>query len=104
MEVPADEVVPGDAVVLSAGAIIPGDCLILESNNLFVDEATLTGETYPGGEEGGRIAGHDPLAERTNALFMGTHVVSGSARALVMRIGRDTEFGKVSERLKLKPG
>ncbi len=103
VEVPADEVVPGDAVVLSAGAIIPGDCLILESNDLFVDEATLTGETFPAEKKAGVLPDTTPLAGRTNALFMGTHVVSGSARALVMRIGRDTEFGKVSERLKLKP-
>jgi Mg2+-importing ATPase len=102
-EVPADEVVPGDVVVLSAGTIIPGDCLLLESNDLFVDEATLTGETFPAEKKTGVLPEDTPLADRINALFMGTHVVSGSARALVMRIGRDTEFGKVSERLKLKP-
>lgn len=101
-DVPTDEVVPGDVVVLSAGAIIPGDCLLLASNDLFVDEATLTGETFPAEKKTGVLPEDTPLAERVNALFMGTHVVSGSARALVVRIGRDTEFGKVSERLKLK--
>ena len=46
-DIPVEEVVPGDIVILNAGDIIPGDCLILESKDLFVDEATLTGETYP---------------------------------------------------------
>ena len=46
-EIPVEEIVPGDVVVLSPGGNLPGDCLILESQDLFVDEATLTGETYP---------------------------------------------------------
>ena len=46
-EIPVDEIVPGDVVVLSPGGNLPGDCLILESQDLFIDEATLTGETYP---------------------------------------------------------
>ena len=47
VEVPVPDVVPGDVVVLNAGDVIPGDCLVLESNSLLVDEAALTGETYP---------------------------------------------------------
>ena len=47
VDVPVEEVVPGDIVLLTAGDVIPGDCLLLESNELFADEATLTGETYP---------------------------------------------------------
>ncbi len=46
-DVPAEEIVPGDIILLSAGDVVPADCLILESKDLFVDEATLTGETYP---------------------------------------------------------
>jgi P-type Mg2+ transporter len=102
-DVPVDEVVPGDVVALSAGAIIPGDCLIMESSDLFVDEAAFTGETFPEEKRPGVLPAATPLADRTNTLFMGTHVISGSARALVAAIGRDTEFGKVSERLRLKP-
>jgi Mg2+-importing ATPase len=47
VDVPLEQVVPGDCVVLNAGDVIPGDCQILESNDLFVDESALTGETYP---------------------------------------------------------
>ncbi|MFH1573646.1 MAG: magnesium-translocating P-type ATPase [Acidobacteriota bacterium] len=102
-EVPFEDVVPGDVALLAAGSSIPGDCLILESRDLFVDEAALTGETYPVEKSGGVIPGDTPLGRRTNSLFMGTHVVSGTARALVVRTGRGTEFGGISERLVLKP-
>lgn len=102
-EVPVEEIVPGDILMLNAGDVIPGDCLILESKDLFVDEATLTGETYPVEKMIGVLPVKTPLHQRTNSLFMGTHVVSGSGRAVVVRTGKETEFGKVSERLKLRP-
>jgi Mg2+-importing ATPase len=102
-EVPIEEVVPGDIVLIKASDVIPGDCLLLESKDLFVDEAALTGETYPVEKLIGTLPAETPLSQRTNSLFMGTHVVSGSARAVVIRTGKETEFGKVSERLKLRP-
>jgi Mg2+-importing ATPase len=103
LEVPFDQVVPGDVAVLSAGDVIPGDCRVLESGNLLVDEAALTGETYPVEKEPGVIAGGEPLAKRTNALFQGTHVVSGSGRAIVVATGRATQFGRLSARLAQRP-
>ena len=102
-EVPIEEVVPGDIVFIKASEVIPGDCLLLESKDLFVDEAALTGETFPVEKSIGILPPETPLSQRTNSLFMGTHVVSGSARAVVVRTGIQTEFGKVSERLKLRP-
>jgi len=103
IEIPIEAIVPGDIVLLNAGDIIPGDCLVYESKDLFIDEATLTGETYPVEKSIGVLSAETPLAHRTNALWMGTHVVSGSARALVISTGKQTEFGKISERLKLRP-
>lgn len=103
VEVPIGEIVPGDVVLLNAGDIAPGDCLIIESRTLLVDEATLTGETYPVEKTPGVAAADSPIAQRTNALFMGTHVVSGSGRALVMRTGSATEFGQVSAHLRARP-
>ena len=102
-DIPIGQLVPGDIVALGAGDMVPGDCLVQESKNLFVDEATLTGETYPAEKSAGTLPAETPLGQRTNSLWMGTHVVSGSARALVVRTGKLTEFGKVSERLKLRP-
>jgi P-type Mg2+ transporter len=98
-----EDVVPGDIVVMSAGDIVPGDCRLLESKDLFVDEAMLTGETFPVEKVVSALAANTALAKRTNSVWMGTHVVSGSAKALVALTGKNTEFGKVSERLKLKP-
>ena len=102
-EIPVEEIVPGDIVILNAGDIVPGDCLVEESKDLFIDEATLTGESFPVEKSVGVLAAETALANRTNALWMGTHVVSGSAKALVGSTGKQTEFGKVSERLKLRP-
>ncbi|HEY9629534.1 MAG TPA: magnesium-translocating P-type ATPase [Coleofasciculaceae cyanobacterium] len=102
-DIPNEEVVPGDIVVLSAGKNIPGDCLVLESKDLTVDEAALTGETYPVDKLSGILPTETGLSQRTNSLYLGTHVISGTAKAVVVRTGKETEFGKVSERLKLRP-
>jgi len=102
-DVPLAEVVPGDVVLLSAGATAPGDCLLLEARDLFVDEATLTGETFPVEKSVAVLDTDAPLGKRTNTVFMSTHTVSGTATALVVAIGKDTEFGRISERLKLRP-
>jgi Mg2+-importing ATPase len=102
-EIPVEEIVPGDIVVLNAGDIVPGDCMLIESKDLFVDEAMLTGETFPVEKDITVLPPDTALSKRTNALWMGTHVVSGKAKALVTLTGKNTEFGKVSERLKLKP-
>ena len=101
--VPLAEVVPGDVVLLSAGATAPGDCLLLETRDLFADEATLTGETFPAEKVVAVLPVGTSLGKRTNAVFLGTHMVSGTATAVVAAIGRDTEFGAVADRLKLRP-
>lgn len=102
-EIPLEDVVPGDIVLLSAGGIIPGDCRILDSKDLFVNEATLTGETYPVEKSAAVLPADTPLGKRTNTLFMGTSVVSGTASAAVVHTGKDTLFGEISEKLKLRP-
>ena len=101
-ELHIEEIVPGDVVLLSAGDVIPGDCLLLDSKELFVDEAAFTGETYPVEKNRGVIAADTPLAKRSNTLFMGAHIISGKATALVMGTAMQTEFGKISSSLRLK--
>lgn len=101
--VPLEQVVPGDLALLSAGAIIPADCRLLEARDLFVNEATLTGETYPGEKTPAALSAKTALARRSNAVFMGTHVVSGTGKACVIHTGRETQFGKVYQTLKLRP-
>lgn len=102
-DVPAEDIVPGDVVLLRAGDAVPGDCVILESSDLCVDESVLTGETYPAEKQPGVVPIDTPLAGRSNCAFMGTHVSSGTATALVVRTGRSTEFGAISEHLRLRP-
>jgi Mg2+-importing ATPase len=80
--------------VLSAGDIVPGDAAILESKDLFVQEAALTGESFPTEKEAGTIASEASLMKRTNTLFMGTHIVSGSARALIIFTGSALNLAK----------
>ncbi len=94
-----EEIVPGDVIILHAGDMIPADSIILESKELFVNEATLTGETYPAEKSAGVVKAETALAQRTNSLWMGTSVSSGSGKALVVSTGKGTEFGKISETL-----
>ncbi len=101
-EVPLEVVVPGDIISLTAGDIIPADALILEAQALFIDEAAFTGETYPVEKSVCVLPENTSLAKRKNTLFMGSHVISGKATALVVKTGIDTEFGKISAQLQQK--
>jgi len=70
-DIPSEEIVPGDIILLSAGDVVPADCLILNLKDLFVDEATLTGETYPAEKLVGLLSKETPISHRTNSLFNG---------------------------------
>lgn len=99
----SSDVVTGDIINLSAGSSVPGDCRLLEAKDLHLDEATLTGETFPVEKRPGLVPAGTTLAERSNVLFRGTHVVSGTGQALVVATGADTEFGRISEHLRFRP-
>jgi len=100
---PSEQVVPGDLVLLSAGSLIPADGVVLTCNDFFVNQAVLTGETFPVEKTPGTVAGKPGLAERTNCVFMGTNVRSGTAQVLIVQTGKTTVFGKIAERLNLRP-
>jgi Mg2+-importing ATPase len=102
-QVPAREVVPGDVAVLSAGAIVPADGLLLQAAGLFVNEALLTGESFPAEKAAGRGGPDAGAAARRNRVFRGTIVQSGSARFLVVATGAATEIGAIAHRLALRP-
>jgi len=95
----SEEVAPGDIILLSAGDIIPADCLLIDGNDLHANEATLTGETYPAEKTAGAIAADTGMSKRTNVLFEGTSIVSGSGKAVAVFTGRDTVFGTISASL-----
>ena len=94
VEVPVEQVVPGDVVLLSAGDVIPGDGRILDEKDLFVAEAALTGETFPVEKAAGTVPPDVPLGRRTNCLFLGSSVVSGTAGSWSSaRAGRPNSAG-----------
>jgi len=99
VEVPFDEVVPGDLIAVSGGDIAPADAIVLTADDLEMDQASLTGETFPAPKTPGEVPAAAPLGDRTNLLCNGTHVASGSGTALVVATGRDTEFGRVQASL-----
>ncbi len=101
-EIPVDAVVPGDIVRLAAGDIVPGDGLIIKTQGLFIDEAAFTGESFPVEKNVGISSFDTPLAKRCNVVYMGSHVISGSALILIAATGKNTEFGKISSRLAIK--
>jgi Mg2+-importing ATPase len=101
--IPAEEIVPGDVVLLSAGSLIPADGVVLDAKDFFVSQAVLTGETFPVEKKPGTVTPHTSLAERTNCVFMGTSVRSGTARALMTQTGKATAFGEIAQRLNLRP-
>lgn len=103
LDVPAEDLVPGDICVFSAGNVVPCDALILQSRDLFVDESALTGESFPAEKQIKVVSADVPQTQRTNSLFMGTHVISGTAHALVVLTGNTTEFGRLSKNLRASP-
>lgn len=95
-ELPAAELVPGDLVVLEAGARVPADGRIVESARLQVEEAALTGESHTVTKSSDAIADMEaPLAERINLAFMGTTIMDGRGQLLVTATGARTEMGQI---------
>ena len=98
-----EEVVPGDIALLSAGSLVPGDGILLEAHDFFVNQAVLTGESIPVEKTPTPSLAGASLAERTNVVYFGTNVRSGTARALIVHTGRTTAFGQIAHRLTLRP-
>jgi len=99
VDVFTEEIAPGDILLFAAGDMIPADCLLIEGKDLHANEATLTGETYPAEKEVGKIAADTGMSKRSNVLFEGTSIVSGTGKAVAVFTGKDTVFGKISASL-----
>jgi len=93
------ELVPGDVVVLGQGDVVPADCRIVEEQSLEVDEAALTGESVPVEKTADPVDADAPLAERSSMVYRGTNVTRGSASALVVATGMETEVGAIASSL-----
>lgn len=95
LTVPADSLVPGDVVLLEAGAGVPADCRLVRVDGLEVDESALTGESAPVAKDVATLTSEAPLAERANMAFAGTTVTRGAALGVVVATGGRTELGAI---------
>lgn len=101
--IPSEQIVPGDIVLLSAGSLVPADGVVISARDFFVNQAVLTGETFPVEKKPGTVPAKASLSERTNCVFMGTSAGSGNAQVLIVETGKSTMFGQIAERLSLHP-
>ncbi len=100
VEIDSRLVVPGDILILEKGMIVAADARLIEAKNLATNEAVLTGDSLPVEKEVCLIKGRVPLAEIKNVVFAGTTIVRGHAKAVVFATAKETEFGKIAEKLK----
>ncbi len=96
LQVPIEDIVPGDIVRLYEGQKVPADARILEADNVRVDEAMLTGESEPISKQTEALEGDHPVYERVNMLFQGSFLTSGEATAVITQTGNLTEFGRLA--------
>jgi Ca2+-transporting ATPase len=95
-EVLAEEIVPGDIVLLEGGDLVPADIRLIEASKLQADESSLTGESVPVSKLIAPIRNEVPLTERSNTIFMGTAITRGSCEGVVAATGMNTELGQIS--------
>ena len=93
-----ENIVPGDIVKLSSGDMIPGDVRFIETKDLFIDQAALTGESNPV-EKFSELKEYETITDISNIGFMGTNVISGSSKAIVLSTGNNTYFGSMAKSL-----
>jgi len=100
-EIAASQLVPGDIVLLSAGDLIPADCRLIEARDLYVNEALLTGEAFPAEKQVSDSPSTGLLP--WNGVFMGSSVLSGTAKALIVATGRAAQLGAIAGALHKRP-
>lgn len=103
VEIPLEEIVAGDLVYLSAGDMIPADLRILCAKDLFLSQSALTGESEAVEKLGTDVSQKAALTDTANLAFLGSNVVSGSAKALVLAVGNNTMLGRMAKELNTKP-
>jgi len=99
LQLSTQQIVPGDVIILDAGDLVPADCRIIESNELHVNESSLTGESFPVEKMTGQVADDLPLSKKYNCLWQGTNVISGSASAMAVQTANQTVFGQMAHSL-----
>lgn len=97
IKISSEKLVPGDIIILNTGDRIAADARIIASSNLKINEAPLTGESFPEEKNPERLESVLPLGDRRNMVYQGTEVVFGSGKAIIVETGMRTEFGRISE-------
>lgn len=95
LQLATHQIVPGDFLLFDAGDMIPADCRIIESNELHINESSLTGESFAVEKLPGQVADDLPLGKKYNCLWQGSTIISGSATAIVVQTGNQTLFGQM---------
>lgn len=93
----ADNLVIGDLILISAGDVIPADCRIISSNDIGISEAPLTGESITIEKKATIVSENTDIFNRINMLYMGTYVIRGNGKAIVVATGENTELGKIAK-------
>jgi Ca2+-transporting ATPase len=99
VEVDSTEIVPGDIIFLEQGDAVPADARLLGAESLDTDESALTGESNNVSKDPGKVEEESAVADRSNMVFMDTHVVRGRGKAVVTDTGMDTEVGDIAEEI-----
>lgn len=99
LEIKVENVVVGDVISLNAGSIIPADCILINSKDLFVNESVFTGESIPVEKKETNKKEYDNLFDIKNILYMSSSVISGTAKAIVVKTGFDTYLGKIGKEI-----
>ncbi|MDD5650511.1 MAG: magnesium-translocating P-type ATPase [Candidatus Nanoarchaeia archaeon] len=100
IEVKKEDLCIGDIILLSAGDLVPADARLISAKDLFIKQSALTGESFPAEKNADITVSKDSsLIEMKNIVFLGTSVVSGSATAIVIKTGMNTEFGKIAQKI-----
>ncbi len=102
-EIPLDEIVVGDIVHLSAGDMVPADIRLIQAKDLFISQSALTGESEPVEKTASQAQVDGPALEKNNLAFMGTNVLTGYGKGIVVCTGDDSVFGQIAQDLSQEP-
>jgi len=102
-DIPSEQVVPGDILVLREGDKVAADARIIESHSLYSDESSLTGESLPSEKDDGKVSARSPLADRRCMVFMNSVITRGRGTALVAQTGLSTEIGRIAKEISEAP-